>query len=144
MLIYFQIELYQIDTHIVLALNRLPNEMSQNMFGWSCSLPLYAALIGCSRTLQPLSINAADAVYITSYALCGGSLMTMAISVDRPPALLLGLRYKQTVTLKRIYVIVATSWVLFSTAALCYFIQTYIFYWLVPTGLFKVNVKSQN
>ena len=141
MLIYFQIELYQLDTHIVLALNRLPNEMSQNMFGWSCSLPLYGALIGC---LQPLSINTADAVYITSYALCGGSLMTMAISVDRPPALLLGLRYKQTVTLKRIYVIVATSWVLFSTAALCYFIQTYIFYWLVPTGLFKVNVKLQN
>ena len=54
--------------------------------------------------------------------------MKMAISVDRPPGLLLGLRYKQTVTLKRIYVIVATSWVLFSTAALCYFIQTYIFY----------------
>ena len=66
--------------------------------------------------------------------------MTMAISVDRPPALLLGLRYKQTVTLKRIYVIIATSWVLFSAAALCYFIQTYIFYWLVPTGLFRVNV----
>ena len=70
--------------------------------------------------------------------------MKMAFSVDRPPGLLLGLRYKQTVTLKRIYVIVATSWVLFSTAALCYFIQTYIFYWLVPTGLFKVNVKLQN
>ena len=47
MLIYFQIELYRLDTYIVLALNRLPNEMSQNMFGWSCSLPLYAALIGC-------------------------------------------------------------------------------------------------
>ena len=70
--------------------------------------------------------------------------MKMAISVDRPPALLLGLRYKQTVTLKRIYVIVATSWILFSTAALCYFIQTYIFYWLVLAGLFKVNVSLQN
>ena len=66
--------------------------------------------------------------------------MKTTISVDRPPALLLGPRYKQIVTLKRIYVIVATSWVLFSTAALCYFIQTDIFYWLVPTGLFKVNV----
>ena len=47
MLIYFQIELYRLDTYIVLALNRFPNEMSQNMFGWSCSLPLYAVLIGC-------------------------------------------------------------------------------------------------
>ena len=137
MLIYFQIELYQLDTHIVLALNRLPNEMSQNMF---CLSMGHSLDVFCSRTLQPLSINTADAVYITSYALCGGSLMTMAISVDRPPALLLGLRYKQTVTLKRIYVIVATSWVLFSAAALCYFIQTYILYWLVPTGLFRVNV----
>ena len=66
--------------------------------------------------------------------------MKMAISVDRPPAMLLGLRYKQTVTLKRIYAIVVTSWFLFSAAALCYFIQTYILYWLVPTGLFRVNV----
>ena len=144
MLIYFQIELYRLDTYIVLALNRFPNEMSQNMFGLRrlvlCLSMRYSLDVFCSRTLQPLSINTADAVYITSYALCGGSLMTMAISVDRPPALLLGLRYKQIVTLKRIYVIVATSWVLFSTAALCYFIQTYILYWLVPTGLFRVNV----
>ena len=66
--------------------------------------------------------------------------MKTTISVDRPPALLLGLRYKQTITLKRIYVIVATSWVLFSAATLCYFTQTYIFYWLVPTGLLRVNV----
>ena len=144
MLIYFQIELYRLDTYIVLALNRFPNEMSQNMFGLRrlvlCLSMRYSLDVFCSRTLQPLSINTADAVYITSYALCGGSLMKMAISVDRPPALLLGLRYKQIVTLKRIYVIVATSWVLFSTAALCYFIQTYILYWLVPTGLFRVNV----
>ena len=34
---------HRLDTHIVWAHNRLPNEMSQNMFGWSCSLPLYAA-----------------------------------------------------------------------------------------------------
>ena len=35
-------------------------------------------------------MKAADAVYMASYALCGVSLMTMAISVDRPLALLLG------------------------------------------------------
>ena len=142
MLIYFQIELYRLDTYIVLALNRLPMKCHKIcLAGLVLCLSMWHSLdVFCSRTLQPLSINTADAVYITSYALCGGSLMKTTISVDRPPALLLGPRYKQIVTLKRIYVIVATSWVLFSTAALCYFIQTDIFYWLVPTGLFKVNV----
>ena len=50
-----------------------------------------------------------DATYITAYVLLLVSLMTMtAISVDRLLALLLGLRYKQIVTLKRTYLIVAT------------------------------------
>ena len=41
------------------------------------------------------------------------SLLTMAaMSVDRHLALLLGLRYKQIVTLKRTYVIVVTLWII--------------------------------
>ena len=49
---------------------------------------------------------------VTSYILCGVSVTIMAaISVDRLLALLLGLRYRQVVTLKRTYVIVITSWV---------------------------------
>ena len=49
---------------------------------------------------------------ITSYILCGVSLLTLtAVSVDRLLALLLGLTYKQVVTLKRTYVIVITLWV---------------------------------
>ena len=57
------------------------------------------------------------AVYVTSYTLCGVSLSTMtAISVDRLLALLLGLRYKQIVTLKRASIV----WVLSSAIALCY------------------------
>ena len=52
------------------------------------------------------------AQFITSYILCGVSVGTMtAISVDRLLALLLGLRYRQVVTLKRTYVIVVTLWV---------------------------------
>ena len=35
-----------------------------------------------------------------------------AMSVDRHLALLLGLRYKQIVTLKRTYVIVVTLWII--------------------------------
>ena len=51
---------------------------------------------------------ARDATVISSYVLCGVSLMTMtAISVDRLLAMLLGLRYKEIVTLRRTYIILA-------------------------------------
>ena len=59
---------------------------------------------------------ARDAVYISSFALCGVSLLTLtAISVDRLLALLLGIRYRQIVTLKRTC-ITGTFWI-FSVAA---------------------------
>ena len=52
------------------------------------------------------------ALHITSFILCGVSLLTLtAISVDRLLALLLGLRYRQVVTLKRTYMIVIAIWV---------------------------------
>ena len=52
------------------------------------------------------------AQFITSYILCGVSVSTLTvISVDRLLALLLGLRYRQVVTLKRTYVIVIAHWV---------------------------------
>ena len=63
---------------------------------------------------------ARDAAYITAYVLFLVSLMTMtAISVDRLLALLLGLRYKQIVTLKPTYIIVTTFWVFTLVASLC-------------------------
>ena len=71
-----------------------------------------------------------DASLITGYALCSVSLMTMtAISVDRLLALLLGLRYRQVVTLRRTYVIVATFWVVSGVAALCYILDHRITFW---------------
>ena len=55
---------------------------------------------------------------ITGHILCGVSLFTLtAISVDRLLALLLGLRYRQFVTLKRIYRIVVVFWVLSTAGA---------------------------
>ena len=60
---------------------------------------------------------ARGAVFISSIALCGVSLLTLtAISVDRLLALLLGIRYRQIVTLKRTCIITATFWI-FSVAA---------------------------
>ena len=51
--------------------------------------------------------------YSSSFALCGVSLLTLtAISVDRLLALLLGIRYRQMVTLKRTCIITATFWIL--------------------------------
>ena len=64
------------------------------------------------------------ASFITSYVLCLVSLLTStAISVDRLLALLLGLRYRQVVTLNRTYMIVATFWVASCVAALCYILD---------------------
>ena len=55
---------------------------------------------------------------ITGLILCGVSLFTLtAISVDRLLALLLGLRYRQVVTLKRLYQIVVVFWVLSTAGA---------------------------
>ena len=73
---------------------------------------------------------ASTATFITSHVLCGVSLLTMtAISVDRLLALLLGLRYRQIVTLKRTYIVVVTFWVLSSVAALCYKLDHRITTW---------------
>ena len=55
---------------------------------------------------------------ITGHILGGVSLFTLtAISMDRLLAQLLGLRYRQVVTLKRIYCIVVVFWVLSTAAA---------------------------
>ena len=49
---------------------------------------------------------------VTGYVLCLVSLLTLtAISVDRLLTLLLGLRYKEMVTLRRTYIILAIFWV---------------------------------
>ena len=71
-----------------------------------------------------------DAIIITSYALCLVSLLTLtAISVDRLVALLLGLRYRQVITLKRTYVIVAIFWIVSGVAAFCYILDPRITDW---------------
>ena len=60
--------------------------------------------------------------YITAYVLCGVSLLTLtAISVDRLLALLLGLRYRQVVTLKRIYIICIVFWLVCVINSTLYF-----------------------
>lgn len=68
--------------------------------------------------------------FITGYTLSSVSLLTItAISVDRLLALVLGLKYRQVVTLKRTYVILATFCVVSTVAATSYLANDVITYW---------------
>ena len=58
---------------------------------------------------------------LSGHTLCSVSLLTLiAISLDRPLALLLGLRYRQVVTLKRTCVTVFGFWILSIVCSSCY------------------------
>ena len=75
---------------------------------------------------------ALEACFITGYIFCGVSVGALAaISVDRLLALLLGLRYRQVVSLKRTYVIIFTLW-LFSAGSVSatYFWNPFKTFWL--------------
>ena len=87
--------------------------------------------------------HAMDAIYISSYALCGVSLFTLtAISVDRLLALLLGIRYRQIVTLKRTCIITATFWIL-SVAGGSFFVsRPRITIWYSIIGIPSCSVIS--
>ena len=70
------------------------------------------------------------AQFITSFILCGVSVATLtAISVDRLLAMLLGLRYRQVVTLKRTYVIVIAIWVVCTLSPTIQFWNSRITLW---------------
>ena len=87
-----------------------------------------------------------DAGFITGYAVSLVSLLTVtAISVDRLLALLLGLRYKQVVTLKRTYIFVATFWVVSGVAALCYILDpriTFLYGYIVIPSCLVISFAS--
>ena len=61
-------------------------------------------------------------IFVTGHVLCSMSLLTLtAISVDRLLALLLGLRYRQLVTLKRTYTSITVLWVVSIVGSAMYF-----------------------
>ena len=73
---------------------------------------------------------------ITGYALCSVSLLTLtAISVDRLLAILLGLRYKEIVTLRRTYILLAIFWVLSLVAGLFFHLNYCITFWCTLIGV---------
>jgi len=70
-----------------------------------------------------------DIIYtITAVLFCGVSILTItSISVDRLLALSLGLRYRQTVTIRRVRIFVFMSWLLGSAASLTYLFNTLVY-----------------
>ena len=81
--------------------------------------------------------------FITDPTLSGVSLLTLAaISVDRLLALLLGLRYKQVVTLKRTYVTVIAFWVVFTVFSTMRFWNASISSWCTIIVIFLCLVTS--
>ena len=76
------------------------------------SQPLYAAVLLTAVNEHGNVCRYVEVVVaITRYILCAVSLLTLtAISVDRLLALLLGLRYRQVVTLRRAYGTVIGFW----------------------------------
>ena len=86
------------------------------------------------------------AALISGYALCLVSLLTMtAISVDRLLALLLGLRYRQIVTVKRIHVILTTFWIATGVVALGQSLNYHIIFWygfLVTVSCLMISFAS--
>ena len=109
--------------------------------------PLYATYwMSVFQEHWSLCRYARDAGYVTSYVLILVSLMTMtAISVDRLLALLLGLRYKQIVTLKRTYIIVTTFWVftlVASLSAIFYLLIIFLYSWLVISFCLVISLAS--
>ena len=84
-----------------------------------------------------------DVGYITGFTLCGVSLFTMtAISVDRLLAMLLGLRYKEIVTLRRTYIILAIVWVVCLIAGLFSHLDHRITLWCSPISISSCLVLS--
>ena len=73
---------------------------------------------------------------IAGYALCSVSLLTVtAISVDRLLALLLGLRYRQIVTIKRTYATVVIFWIMSAVISIFYVLNP-----LIPTWYGRIVV----
>ena len=80
---------------------------------------------------------------IFSYALCSVSLLTVtAVSVDRLLALLLGLRYRQVVTSKRMYAVIVMLWATSIINATMYILNPQITYWCGNIGISLCLVTS--
>ena len=92
---------------------------------------------------------AAASSVITGYILTSVSLLTpSATHVDRLLALLLGLRYRQVVTLNRTYMIIVIFWIMSAVASILYLLNRLIPIWygyiLIPLCLVMSIASNTN
>ena len=86
---------------------------------------------------------ARGAAFVSGFVLSGVSLLTLtAISVDRLLALLLGIKYRQIVTLKRTCIITASFWILSLAAGSFSISHTRIAVWCKITVIASCSVIS--
>ena len=79
----------------------------------------------------------------TGSLFCGVSVITLtAISVDRLLALMLGLRYRQVVTLRRVWVLVAFIWLYNIAISANFFFNAEIFFWLASIEIMLCIIIS--
>ena len=79
----------------------------------------------------------------TSAIFCGVSLLTMtAISVDRLLALILGLRYRQVVTLRRVRVLIVCFWLYHTSVSPILFFKADLFVMLISTEVLLCVIIS--
>ena len=99
----------------------------------------WLSLVNKDWNLCPYAL---DTTFITGYTLTSVSMLTLtAISVDRLLALILGMRYKQVVTLTRTYAVVITFWFISTLAGTLYLKDYRITLWY---GYIAFTVMSGN
>ena len=112
---------------------------ASDLFVGLISLPLFVTYIMSIENEHWTMCRYASAVgFATAIIFCGVSVLTLtAISGDRLLALLLGLRYRQVVTLKRTYMIVITFWVVCTIISAMQFWNPLITLWcgIIATSL---------
>ena len=81
--------------------------------------------------------------YVIGFIPCSVSLMTVtALSVDRLLALLLGLRYRQVVTLKRSYAIITILWASATVAGTIYVVHPFVTRWIGNVAIILCLITS--
>ena len=87
--------------------------------------PVYIAYLMSSDSISCYYLDTISKVLAVIF--CGVSLLTLtAISVDRLLALMLGLRYRQIVTLRRVWMFVILFWLSISATAMTYLYHDYL------------------
>ena len=104
--------------------------------------PLHVVLLASQKDSQAqnklfIAFNSSAAMF------AGVSLLTLsAISVDRLLALLMGLRYRQVVTLRRAWIFVAVFWLFSITVAMIFFFNFYITLFIISIVMLFCIVTS--